>query len=156
MAEKLTNFSDILGQQSAIEWLQAAWDAQRLPHALLFAGAAGVGKATTARALATVFLCHAPKKDVPCGKCESCRAMLAGVHPDFALVYRQLIRLERETHKARDLAVDVIRQFLIEPANLKPALGHGRAFVVEESELMSAAAQNALLKTLVITSSFTT
>jgi DNA polymerase III delta prime subunit len=74
--------------------------------------------------------------------------MEAENHPDFARVYRQLRRLEKKDAAARDLSIDVIRQYLLAPAGLKPALGHGKVFVVEEAELMNAPAQNSLLKTL--------
>jgi len=143
-----TTFHDILDHAEPIAWLRSTWGAGRLPHALVFAGPVGVGKATTARALAALFLCEKPRGDAePCGTCASCRAMAADVHPDFHVVYRQLIRLEKDS-VARDLSIDVIRRHLLGPANLKPAHGHGKVFVVEEADLMSPQAQNALLKTL--------
>src|SRR5688572_16741162 len=118
----LVTFDDIQGQDKPIAWLRRAYDSDRLPHGLVFAGPAGVGKGTTARALATVFLCERPKGSTACGRCEACRLMSADPpnHPDFAAVYRQLIRLEKEASKARDLSVDVIREYLIRGANLKP------------------------------------
>jgi DNA polymerase-3 subunit delta' len=140
--------NDILGQDAAVEMLRAAYKADRLPHGLIFAGPAGVGKATAARALGALFLCGMPKADAACGKCESCVVMEAGNHPDFHVVYRQLIRLEKESVKARDLPVAVVRDYLLGPAGLKAAMGRGKVFVVEEAELMNPAAQNALLKTL--------
>lgn len=143
-------FKNILGQDDAISWITRAYQADRLPHGLIFAGPRGVGKGTTALALAAVYLCHRPdaKTVSPCGKCDSCRLLEVGNHPDFTRVYRQLRRLEKKDAVAKDLSVDVIRQFLVAPANLKPALGHGKVFVVEEAETMNAAAQNSLLKTL--------
>src|SRR3954471_24763569 len=143
-------FSDILGQQSAIDYLKTAYCADRMPHALIFAGPSGVGKGTTAAALAKVWLCDKPniKTAEPCGKCDSCRTFQVGTHPDFHVVYRQLIRLEKESSKAKELPVDVIRLHLIHPAGLKAAMNRGKVFVVEEAELMNAAAQNSLLKTL--------
>src|SRR6185437_4590183 len=113
----MTKFSDIFGQEQAIETLMKAYRADRLPHGMIFAGPAGVGKMTTARALATLFLCQDPKVDAPCGKCESCTLM--GVlndhestnHPDFHVVYRQLIRLDKDKSKARDLSIDVVRDY---------------------------------------------
>jgi DNA polymerase-3 subunit delta' len=141
-------FDDIFGQDAAVEFLRRALRADRLPHALIFAGLAGVGKGTTARALGKLFLCEKPKDDRPCGKCDSCRVFDAGNHPDFHLVYRQLIRLEKESSKAKALPVDVVRDFLVAPANRKPSMGRGKVFVVEEAELMNPTAQNALLKTL--------
>jgi DNA polymerase-3 subunit delta' len=144
----VTTLHDIFGQDDAITTILRAYKADRLPHGLIFAGPAGVGKATTARALATLFLCEHPKHDKPCDKCESCILMEAGNHPDFHVVYRQLIRLEKETSKASLLPVDVIRDYLVAPAGRKPMMNRGKVFVVEEAELMNAAAQNALLKTL--------
>jgi DNA polymerase-3 subunit delta' len=74
--------------------------------------------------------------------------MAADVHPDYHVVYRQLVRLEKGESKARDLSIDVVRQHLIAPANLKANRNHGKVFVVEEADLMNTSAQNALLKTL--------
>jgi DNA polymerase III subunit delta' len=141
-------FQSILGQDAAITWLRSAYAADRLPHGLIFAGPAGVGKSTTARALAALYLCHAPKDLTACGRCDSCRLLESQTHPDFAIVYRQLRRIEKKDAVAKDLSIDVVRQYLLAPAGLKPALGHGKVFVVEEAELMNAAAQNSLLKTL--------
>ena len=144
----MLRFDDIFGQDQAVEAIRAAYRADRLPHGLLFAGPAGVGKATTARALAAVFLCEKPKEDLACGRCESCRVFEAGNHADYHVVYRQLIRLEKESSKARDLPVDVVRDFLIDPASRKAVMGRGKVFMIEEAELMNPAAQNAMLKTL--------
>jgi DNA polymerase-3 subunit delta' len=144
----LPTFDSILGQSEAIAWLTSAYESDRLPHGLVFAGPPGVGKWSTARALATLYLCPSAKDATPCGKCDSCRLMQADNHPDFARIYRQLRRIEKKDAAARDLSIDVIRQYLLAPASLKPALGHGKVFVVEEAELMNAAAQNSLLKTL--------
>lgn len=144
----LPTFADILGQDAAISWLTRSYQSDRLPHGLVFAGPAGVGKGMTARALAALYLCPRASGATPCGDCDSCRLMAADNHPDFASVYRQLRRIEKKDAAARDLSIDVIRQYLLAPASLKPALGHGKVFVIEEAELMNAAAQNSLLKTL--------
>ena len=147
----MTTFGDILGQDAAIETISRAYESERLPHGLIFAGPVGVGKATTARALATLFLCEKPKGVQPCGTCASCDLMAAEpepTHPDYHLVYRQLIRLEKEKSKAIELSVDVVRDYLVDPANMKASMNRGKVFVVEEAELMNPQAQNAMLKTL--------
>jgi hypothetical protein len=94
-----------------------------------------------------------------CGKCDSCLLFDApdeagvigngggGTHPDYHRVYRQLVRLQKDS-VARDLSVDVIRDFLVVPASHSSQLGLGKVFVVEEAETMNTQAQNALLKTL--------
>ena len=149
----MQNFKDILGQPDAVASIARAYRAGRLPHGLVFAGPAGVGKATTARALAALFLCEEPQDgELPaaCGRCESCRVFEAGTHPDFHLVTRDLIRYHDKTGKSKgiDLSIHVVRPELIEPASRKAAMGRGKAFVVEEAETMNPPAQNALLKTL--------
>jgi DNA polymerase-3 subunit delta' len=144
------SFSDILGQDAAIEWIQRAYASDRLPHGLIFAGPVGVGKATTARALAALFLCERPKDAKPCGKCGSCRAFAADTHPDYHVITKELIRFHDKTGKSKgiDLSIHVLRPELIEPAGRKPGMGQGKVFIVEQAELMNAQAQNALLKTL--------
>src|SRR5688572_11447525 len=132
----MTTFEDILGQENAIETISRAYESERLPHGLLFAGPVGVGKATAARALATLFLCEKPKGDKPCGKCEGCRGMQADAHPDFHVVTRDLIRYHDKGGKSKGLtlSVEVIRLELLEKAARKSVVGVGKVFVVEEAE----------------------
>jgi len=160
---------DIVGQDEAIRRLRRAMQAERLPHAFLFAGPAGVGRRTTAAAFAKVLLCEKPGEYQPdaagssgkaageafrqaCGRCDDCRMMAAGSHPDFHLVYKELARYHDDVNVRsrvmQDLGIDVIRSFLIAPAGRAASRGRGKVFVVLEAELLSAAAQNALLKTL--------
>src|SRR4051812_13978597 len=143
-------FDDIFGQEAAIAQLRRAYLADRLPHGLLFAGPVGVGKATTARALAGLFLCEKPKQDKPCGSCASCRVFDAGNHPDYHVVTKELIRYHDKTGKSKgiDLSIHVIRPEVVDKAAMKSVMGRGKVFVIEQAELMNAPAQNALLKTL--------
>ncbi|MCD4699585.1 MAG: hypothetical protein K8R91_03320, partial [Phycisphaerae bacterium] len=159
---------DIIGQDSALEQLQRAAAGSRRPHAYIFAGAEGVGRRTTAVELARLLLCENPSARPnngrfaamddefalrqACGLCDSCRTISAGTNPDFTLVYRALARYHDE-QKVRDrvmqnLSIDVVRQFLIDPAWRASVGGRGKVFVVRQTETMSAPAQNALLKTL--------
>src|SRR5690242_8020209 len=80
----LSLLQNILGQSDAVGWLRTAYLEDHLPHGLIFAGPCGVGKGTTAEAMAAVYLCHQTdvKKVAPCGKCDSCRLLSAGNHPD--------------------------------------------------------------------------
>ena len=146
----MSAFDHILAQENAIDTILRAYRAERLPHGLIFAGPAGVGKATTARALAKLFLCEKPKNDTPCNACESCAIFDANNHPDYHVVTKELIRYHDKTGKSKgiDLSIHVIRPELIDPANRKANLNVGKVFVVEQAELMNAPAQNAMLKTL--------
>ena len=159
---------DIIGQDAAVARLQQAMGGSRMPHAFVFVGPAGVGRRTTATALARCLLCDEAaaqpnngrleqcRNDTPlrqaCGRCRSCKLIDAGSHPDFHLVYTELAHYHEDAavrdRKMQELSIAVIRSFLLDPAALAAVRGRGKVFVVREAELMSQAAQNALLKTL--------
>ncbi len=156
----MIDLSDIIGQDEAIARLEQNLATGRFPHAFCFAGPGGVGRRTTAKALAKVLLCEtaSEKKKMgrdsvsACGECEGCRMMNAEAHPDFHLIYKELGRYHDDANVRnrvmQNLGIDVIRQFLIGPAGRSATRGRGKVFVVLEAELLSIAAQNALLKTL--------
>lgn len=62
--------------------------AERMPHALLFAGPEGTGKLSMALALAQRLLCKSPQSDgEPCGRCQSCCMAEQFAHPDLHYIY---------------------------------------------------------------------
>jgi DNA polymerase-3 subunit delta' len=150
------NFSDIFCQDKAIDTLQRAFAAQRIPHAYIFAGAEGVGKFTAACCWTKLLLCGSPMRKNgfadSCGKCSSCRAFEADSHPDFHHIYKELIGFVSDSQERKripiDLPITVVREFIIEKVQIKPALSVAKVFVVNESERLNAVSQNALLKTL--------
>jgi DNA polymerase-3 subunit delta' len=146
----MLTFTDILGHPAAIDFLRAACLGDRLPHALLFTGPFGVGKRTCADALAAWFLCQNPRESFPCGVCESCRLIPAGNHPDHHVITKELIRYLDKTGKSKAtvLSTDVIKEELVARAGHTSVMGRGKFFVIEQAELMSPHAQNAMLKTL--------
>lgn len=148
-------FSEVQHQARAISILRRALARGRTHHAYLFDGPEGVGKERAATALAARLLCTNPglkAGDDACGRCESCRVLAAGNHPDFHLIHRGLHKFhpDRAVRQRTGLflTVDLVRHFLIEPAANAPALGRRRVFIVRDAERMNEQAQNALLKTL--------
>jgi len=152
MSDGMLRLSDIVGQDEAVAKLRTAVRCERMPHAYLFVGPAGVGRGTTALAFARMLLCETPSDDGACGACEACRLVQAGTHPDLHLITKELARYHDDAavraRKMQELSIEVIRSFLIDPAWLSSAYGRGKVFIIREAELMSDAAQNALLKTL--------
>ena len=142
----IEHFSHILDQPAAVNAIVAAYANGRLPHGVIFAGPTGVGKATTATALAKVFLCADERGEN--FNAATARLIDAGTHPDFHVVTKELIRLTSKTSKATTLSIDVVRDHLLAPSMRKSVLGAGKVFVIEEADLMQPVAQNALLKTL--------
>ena len=139
----LRYFREILGQDWVVSHLKAARLAGRLSHAYLFLGPAGVGKATTARALAAALNCAQPGADGDaCGTCPSCRRMQAGTHPDFLVI-------SPEESKAQ-IGIERIRE--LRRLTAYPPLGGGwRVVLIKPAEALTVqndAAANALLKTL--------
>ncbi len=148
-------FSDVRHQERALSIVRRALASGRAPHAYLFEGPSGVGKELAARALAAGLLCESPDRQPDadaCGACRACTLFAAGNHPDFHLIHRGLHKRHPERSiragKGLFLVVDVIRHFLIEPANTTPRLGRRRVFLIRDAERMNEGAQNALLKTL--------
>jgi DNA polymerase-3 subunit delta' len=146
----MNTWTDILEQPTAVDQLRRAYNSDRLPHGIIFAGPVGVGKATTAEFLSRLFLCEKPSGDQPCNACASCKSMLAGGHPDYHVITKELIRCHDKTGKSKgiDLSIQVIRPEVLEKASRKSSMGRGKVFIIEQADLMTAQAQNALLKTL--------
>jgi DNA polymerase-3 subunit delta' len=65
-------FSEFLGNERIVAALRGALRADRVPHALLFSGARGLGKFTLARMFAQAANCERLKDDF-CGECDTCR-----------------------------------------------------------------------------------
>jgi DNA polymerase-3 subunit delta' len=104
-------------------------------HAYLFRGPRGSGKAAAARAFAAELLTEGTSDPDDSRR----RALLdPSPHPD--LVW---LRPPGAQH-----LVDDVREQVIHAANLSPAEGSRRVFVIEEAEDLRDESQNALLKTL--------
>ncbi|TCS76167.1 DNA polymerase III subunit delta' [Pectinatus cerevisiiphilus] len=134
----LTKWCDIKGHDQIIASLKRMAAEDRLPHAILFSGMAGVGKFLTGVALASMLLCE--KEDGPCGSCPSCTALQNGVHPDFFL-------LEPEGKTVQMIKIDQIRQ-MQKAISLAAYMSDKRVVLIRNADKMNEAASNGLLKTL--------
>jgi len=85
-----------------------------------------------------------------CDECGDCKLVEAGTHPDLHIIDKELGRHTRKKRNRQliNLSIDVIREYVIEPAGGCPSRGRARVFIIEQAESMSTEAQNALLKTL--------
>ena len=81
-------FSDIPAHTQVKERLRAMVDNDRIPHALLLEGPAGIGKLALARAMAQYIHCtnRTPEGD-SCGECAACRQHAAMNHIDTIQVF---------------------------------------------------------------------
>ncbi len=58
----------------------------KLPHALLASGMAGIGKREFIWRWIAWQLCHNKPTETACGSCESCNWLLSGTHPDLYIL----------------------------------------------------------------------
>jgi DNA polymerase-3 subunit delta' len=124
------------------EHLWRAWQADRLPHALLLAGPLGVGKRRLADLLARALLCRLPReRGLPCGECADCLLLSAGTHPD-----RLAVSPDPQS-KSREITVSAIRE-LADTDALTAHRGGWKVILIEPAHRMNTSAANALLKTL--------
>lgn len=118
----------------------AAWSQNRMPHALLVHGQAGLGKRRFAFWLARARLCETQAvSPAICGHCNGCRLTAAGSHPD-------LLAVGPEEGK-QQISVDAIRAASGWLAMTSHQQGWKIA-IVDPAQQMTAAAANSLLKTL--------
>jgi DNA polymerase-3 subunit delta' len=73
------------GHQRIKEQLASALENGKLGHAYLFSGEGGVGKFFVALEFAMAYLCKSAT--VPCGECESCRAIKKYNNPYFQYLF---------------------------------------------------------------------
>jgi DNA polymerase-3 subunit delta' len=77
-------FADFLGNQRIVAALRGALRSGRVPHALLFTGARGVGKFTLARMFAQAANCERLTDDF-CGECATCKRVALLAEPQRLL-----------------------------------------------------------------------
>ena len=80
-------FSDIIGQEEAVNLLSNMVAGDRIPHALLFLGPEGSGKIDLALAFAQFAMCENKQALDSCGVCRSCLKMAKFIHPDLHFSY---------------------------------------------------------------------
>jgi DNA polymerase-3 subunit delta' len=142
--EPLVTLAQILGQDAAVTILRQAIERRALHHALLFVGPEGVGKRTTAIALAAELFCLQPQAGA-CGRCAACVQVTARSHADLRTIGFFFDDKKKELRE--HTLIDQVREAQLFLAGR--AFGKGPKVVVfEEAHALTEDAQNAALKTL--------
>jgi len=150
-------------------WQEQAWTQLqqmrvRLPHAILFYGPAGIGKADFIEAFAQALLCENVRPDGhACGECASCGWFAQGNHPDYRRVRPEALEDEAppaegeeggDTDKkaksksaSKDIRIEQVRA-LSDFMNISTHRQGLRVVVLYPAEALNMPASNALLKTL--------
>lgn len=129
-------FEQVVGQDHVTNTLRNAIRADRVAHALLFAGPRGVGKTSVARIMAKAMNCQHGPTPSPCDVCQSCKEITEGIALDVF-----------EIDGASNRGINEIRELR---ENIKYMPGHSRfkIYIIDEVHMLTAEAFNALLKTL--------
>lgn len=133
------SWAAIVGQPLAVRLLRQALVGNKVAHAYLFVGPAGVGKRTVALELAKSLNCQVPSEGGACDSCSSCRKIAATPinHPDVRLI----------APEGRFIKTDQIRE-LQEEMYARPNEGRVRVAIIDGADRMNPESANRLLKLL--------
>ena len=132
------SFSDLQDYPAIAEQLRRSLERGRLAHAYLLIGPRGTGKEAVAQTLAQALNCLEQEHDA-CGRCDSCRRIAAGNHPDIHWV--------RPESKSRRITVGQLREFE-QAVNFKAGTARVKVGIVVDADCLNEEASNAFLKTL--------
>jgi DNA polymerase-3 subunit delta' len=118
--------------------LTAAYQADRLSHALLIHEAPGAGGNWLAKWVAQLALCQKPAQ-APCGACPGCQRVLAAQHPDLLLL--------QPVEESTQIRIEQIRELSAE-LSLTSHQGAYKIAIITPADTLNRFAANALLKTL--------
>lgn len=131
---------NILGHETAIQFLQIHSQPENVRHAYLITGAEGVGRETLALAFVKALNCiNPPSKGDFCGVCQPCRQIEAQTFPDLAIL--------RVAEGARELKIEQIRA-MQQSLALAPYQSKYRVVLIPDFQRVTLGASNALLKSL--------
>ena len=130
------SFGELVGQQHVGQALCNAIETGRVGHAYLFTGARGVGKTSTARIFAKALNDPGGPTSNPDGDSDTAQAIDAGEDIDVL-----------EIDGASNRGIDEIRS-LRSNIGVRPSRSRYKIYIIDEVHMLTAAAFNALLKTL--------
>ena len=144
--------TQLIGQAAAEETLRRALAAGRMPHAWLFSGPPGVGKATLAYRLARFVLAF-PDAELQATRLrdlsvdpedQAAKLVAQGAHPDLRVLRRGF----NEAGKPRaEIAVKDARETM-RAFSASAGRGGWRVVIVDTADDLNAESANALLKTI--------
>ncbi len=136
-------WSRIQGHDHWIDAFARVRERNRLAHAYLFVGPAGVGKRLFARELAKSIFCETPAPATSnyssCDRCDACVQIEAGTHPDFFAVAKP--------EDANEFPIEIMRELCMN-FGLKSASGKGKVAILDDADDLNDASANCFLKTL--------
>ena len=134
----MARFEDIIGQDHLTEYFKKVVNENKAANAYIIEGEVRSGKEFIAKVFSEALLCEGDS-DKPCGKCQACYQMENNAHPDFYTITHE---------KPNTISVKDVREQIIDGISTKPFKGRYKIYLVNDAELMTEQAQNAILKTI--------
>lgn len=134
----MNGFKDVVGHRDIIGYIQDAVQQNKVSHAYILNGQRGSGKKMLAKLFAMTLQCESGKPE-PCGECRSCLQANSGNQPDIITVKHE---------KPASISVDDVRTQVNGDIMIKPYSSPYKIYIIPEADLMTAQAQNAILKTI--------
>jgi DNA polymerase-3 subunit delta' len=129
----------ILGHGQIKKYLQSSIVSNKLSHAYLFHGPESTGKLLMAYYLTASLLCQSKSDKKPCQQCSICHQTKKNICADFTVV-------KKEKDK-KNISIRQIRE-LQHKLSFNSFLTKYKTIIIDDAELMTEEASNALLKTL--------
>lgn len=131
---------NLLGHETAIQFLQIHSQPEKVRHAYLITGAEGVGRETLALAFVKALNCtNPPAKGDFCDECQTCRQIESQAFPDLMIL--------RVAEGARELKIEQVRT-MQQSLALAPYQSKYRVVLIPDFQRATTGASNALLKSL--------
>lgn len=127
-------FDPLLGNDTLKQRLTASLSRDCSSHSYLISGPVGSGKHTLANLLSAALQCTGVEK--PCCRCNQCRKVLEGIHPDVITV---------DDPEKKTISVKLVRQ-VCSDLYIRPNEGKKKIYLFPRAQDMRTEAQNALLK----------
>lgn len=135
----------IVGHQNVVDFLKASIRNDKVSHAYLFSGQAGLGKKKITRNFIGALLCPNQVDGRPCDKCVNCEQLEKNIHPD--VIWVQRLRDEKSEKLKKNISIEQVRE-IKRRLMMGSFLNSYKVAVISEAELLSIGASNALLKLL--------
>lgn len=129
-------FQSIIEKQGqVIQMINNSYHNQKLVHAYIFEGNNGTGKWDASIYFASLLLCESTDK--PCGVCNSCLRVIAGLHNNLYIIepFNNIIRKDQIEALIRELSSTSLEE-------------GSRIYIIKDADKMNLSASNALLKFL--------
>ncbi|MEO1495723.1 MAG: DNA polymerase III subunit [Planctomycetota bacterium] len=146
----MTTLATLVGHEEPKARMRRTLASGRLASTYLFVGPEGVGKRTFALGLARALLCRATSDSSldACGKCDSCRMLDAGSHPDLLLAEKPGGKSTLPLELFIGPADKRHKEGLCHDLALRPMVAERRVAIIDDADALSIESANALLKTL--------